>query len=97
MNNGKNNFPGRGFSTPPPSWRSRPFRSPKTAPFLDRKRSSPNSANKSDLFHVIHKIPAGDSPYVKAKQVQVREALNLGFVFFFFLLVLELKIDGSVL
>lgn len=26
---------------------------------------------KKDLFHVIHKVPAGDSPYVKAKQLQV--------------------------
>lgn len=68
---GKNNFPCKGFSTPPPSSKSRPFRSPKTAPLSDRKRSSPNSANKSDLFHVIHKVPAGDSPYVKAKQVQL--------------------------
>lgn len=79
---GKNNFPCKGFSTPPPSSKSRPFRSPKTAPLSDRKRSSPNSANKSDLFHVIHKVPAGDSPYVKAKQVQVCEILNLGFEFF---------------
>lgn len=30
-----------------------------------------NNVNKGDLFHVIHKVPAGDSPYVKAKQVQV--------------------------
>uniref|UniRef100_A0A9I9ELL5 Protein POLLENLESS 3-LIKE 1-like n=1 Tax=Cucumis melo TaxID=3656 RepID=A0A9I9ELL5_CUCME len=69
-NNGKNNFPCKGFLTPPPSWKSRPFRSPRMAPFSERKRSSPNFANKSDIFHVIHKVPAGDSPYVKAKQVQ---------------------------
>ncbi|XP_004135730.1 uncharacterized protein LOC101215262 [Cucumis sativus] len=72
-NNSKNNFPCKGFLTPPPSWKSGPFRSPKTAPFSERKRSSPNFANKSDLFHVIHKVPAGDSPYVKAKQVQLIE------------------------
>lgn len=24
-----------------------------------------------DLFHVMHKVPVGDSPYVRAKQVQV--------------------------
>ncbi|XP_022139858.1 uncharacterized protein LOC111010669 isoform X2 [Momordica charantia] len=70
-NNGKNNFPGRGFSTPPPSWKSRPFRPSKTTPFSERKRSAPNSVNKSNLFHVVHKVPAGDSPYVKAKQVQL--------------------------
>ncbi|KAL0534797.1 hypothetical protein IC582_029091 [Cucumis melo] len=70
-NSGKNKFPCKGFSTPPPSWKSKPFRLPKTAPFSESKRSSPNFANKSDLFHVIHKVPAGDSPYVKAKQVQL--------------------------
>ncbi|XP_023542327.1 uncharacterized protein LOC111802260 [Cucurbita pepo subsp. pepo] len=71
MNSGKNNLPGRGFSTPSPSWKSRPFRSPQTAAFSERKRSTPNSVNKPDLFHVIHKVPSGDSPYVKAKQVQL--------------------------
>lgn len=24
-----------------------------------------------ELFHVIHKVPAGDSPYVRAKRAQV--------------------------
>ncbi|XP_020230798.1 protein POLLENLESS 3 isoform X2 [Cajanus cajan] len=65
--------PARCFTTPPPqppsSWKSRLSRSP-TVPFSERKKS-PNSANKNDLFHIIHKVPAGDSPYVKAKQVQL--------------------------
>ncbi|RDX97325.1 Protein POLLENLESS 3, partial [Mucuna pruriens] len=65
--------PARCFMTPPPqppsSWKSRLSRSP-TVPFSERKKS-PNSMNKSDLFHIIHKVPAGDSPYVKAKQVQL--------------------------
>jgi len=26
---------------------------------------------KKDLFHVVHKVPAGDSPYVRAKHLQV--------------------------
>lgn len=26
---------------------------------------------RSDSFHVIHKVPAGDTPYVRAKHVQV--------------------------
>jgi hypothetical protein len=26
---------------------------------------------RSDSFHVIHKVPVGDSPYVRAKHVQV--------------------------
>ncbi|KAJ7969134.1 Protein SULFUR DEFICIENCY-INDUCED 1 [Quillaja saponaria] len=62
------NFPARGFSTPPPSWKSRPSQSPRM-PMSERKRLSPVS--KGDLFHVIHKVPTGDSPYVKAKQVQL--------------------------
>jgi len=59
------------YMTPPPSsWKSRPIRSP-TVPFSERKKSPAASMNKDDLFHVIHKVPSGDSPYVKAKQVQV--------------------------
>jgi len=27
--------------------------------------------DKKDLFHVVHKVPAGDSPYVIAKHLQV--------------------------
>jgi hypothetical protein len=59
--------------TPPSSWKnsSKPLRSP-TVPFSERKKS-PASVNKDDLFHVIHKVPSGDSPYVKAKQVQVNK------------------------
>ncbi|KAF3450487.1 hypothetical protein FNV43_RR06570 [Rhamnella rubrinervis] len=37
----------------------------------ERKIRSP--AANCDLFHVIHKVPAGDSPYVRAKQVQLIE------------------------
>ena len=33
---------------------------------------------KEDLYHVIHKVPYGDSPYVKAKHAQVY-MLNLHF------------------
>ncbi|XP_057434147.1 protein POLLENLESS 3 [Lotus japonicus] len=66
------NSPARCFMTPPPprlsSWRSTPSRSPIMMPLSERKRSSPN---KDDPYHVIHKVPAGDSPYVKAKQVQL--------------------------
>ncbi|KAK7331289.1 hypothetical protein VNO77_25510 [Canavalia gladiata] len=62
--------PARCYMTPPPSsWNSRPSRSPTM--LLSERKKSPNSVNKGDLFHVIHKVPAGDSPYVKAKQVQL--------------------------
>ncbi|KAK8468814.1 hypothetical protein PHAVU_006G127000 [Phaseolus vulgaris] len=63
--------PARCFVTPPPPspWKTISSRSP-SVPFSERKKS-PNSANKSDIFHIIHKVPSGDSPYVKAKQVQL--------------------------
>ncbi|XLS89293.1 hypothetical protein HN51_065301 [Arachis hypogaea] len=78
--------PARCFVTPPqpqPSWTTRhssssSSRSPNMAlSESESKTSSPSVAassypqNKDDLFHVIHKVPAGDSPYVKAKQVQL--------------------------
>ncbi|KAK7834749.1 protein pollenless 3 [Quercus suber] len=37
--------------------------------YVREEESSP--ANESDPFHVIHKVPAGDSPYVRAKHVQL--------------------------
>ncbi|MED6153523.1 hypothetical protein PIB30_102810, partial [Stylosanthes scabra] len=42
----------------------------KASPSPSVASSSSFPQNKDDLFHVIHKVPAGDSPYVKAKQVQ---------------------------
>ncbi|CAH9053596.1 unnamed protein product [Cuscuta epithymum] len=58
----------KGFYTPPPKRVSAPFPSPAS----QRRPSCPHSAGK-DLFHVIHKVPAGDSPYVRAKHVQLIE------------------------
>ncbi|KAF7803917.1 stress up-regulated Nod 19 protein [Senna tora] len=58
--------PARCFLTPPPMWKSRP-----STPISETKRSSPATASKADLFHVLHKVPSGDSPYVKAKHVQL--------------------------
>ncbi|KAJ0043969.1 hypothetical protein Pint_17775 [Pistacia integerrima] len=57
------------FSTPPPTWRKQ---RPPPSPISERKRMSPMKA-KGDLFHVIHKVPAGDSPYGKAKHIQLVE------------------------
>jgi hypothetical protein len=37
--------------------------------FLKRKGAC--GGEKKDLFHVVHKVPAGDSPYVRAKHLQV--------------------------
>lgn len=36
------------------------------------KMSSPKG-KKDDLYHVIHKVPSGDSPYVRAKHAQLVE------------------------
>lgn len=54
----------RGFLTPPPKWRS-------PASEKNQRRLTHAQSAKPDLFHVIHKVPAGDSPYVRAKHVQV--------------------------
>ncbi|KAK9267587.1 hypothetical protein L1049_010015 [Liquidambar formosana] len=67
------NFPARGFSTPPATWKSKKpssYSPMMMMPLSEQKqRSSPSS--KADLFHVIHKVPTGDSPYVRAKHVQL--------------------------
>ncbi|CAN4100925.1 unnamed protein product [Withania somnifera] len=56
--------PAWSFLTPPPKWRS---------PASDKKQRGTTHAQsaKADFFHVIHKVPAGDSPYVRAKHVQL--------------------------
>ncbi|GMI92001.1 hypothetical protein HRI_002869400 [Hibiscus trionum] len=61
------NLPARGCLTPqPPAWKK--TQSATVLPLSDRKRISP--ANNGD-FHVIHKVPASDSPYGRAKHVQL--------------------------
>ncbi|KAI4354418.1 hypothetical protein L6164_003280 [Bauhinia variegata] len=35
------------------------------------KRKSSKFGKKEDLFHVLHKVPYGDTPYVKAKHAQL--------------------------
>jgi len=40
-------------------------------PMSERKERVSHPNCKRDLFHVVHKVPAGDSPYVRAKHVQV--------------------------
>lgn len=34
-------------------------------------------AGRVDPFHVVHKVPVGDSPYVKAKHVQVQSKSSI--------------------
>ncbi|XP_047949584.1 protein POLLENLESS 3-like [Salvia hispanica] len=60
--NNADSFHPRGFLTPPPTWKNSRL-------WPEMTRSEPQQ--KRDLFHVIHKIPAGDSPYVRAKHVQL--------------------------
>ncbi|KAK9714452.1 hypothetical protein RND81_06G095300 [Saponaria officinalis] len=71
--NSEVNFPRNGFYTPPPisksinSLASKSWMSEKK---LSSRRSSPSNR---DFFNVFHKVPHGDSPYVKAKHVQMVE------------------------
>jgi len=78
MWNNDKNFPARGFLTPPPTRKPSPM-----MPMSERKGSSP--ANNDDFFHVLHKVPAGDSPYVRAKHIQVRDSWVLSGFFSFYL------------
>ncbi|KAG6419394.1 hypothetical protein SASPL_121614 [Salvia splendens] len=54
----------RGFLTPPPTCKTE-----RGSPVMPRSEMKPQ--HKGDLFHVVHKIPSGDSPYVRAKHVQL--------------------------
>lgn len=77
----KDMSPARGFLTPPPKWGS---------PVLEKNQRWPSYAQsaKADLFHVIHKVPAGDSPYVRAKHVQVSAFFFFFFPFFYWFLMM---------
>ncbi|KAL8139787.1 hypothetical protein V2J09_005808 [Rumex salicifolius] len=65
----------RGSFTPPPSFNSRPSYAPKSCKSENRKNyySLASPSPISDQSHVRHKVPAGDSPYVRAKRVQLIE------------------------
>uniref|UniRef100_A0A452ZHE8 Protein SULFUR DEFICIENCY-INDUCED 1 n=1 Tax=Aegilops tauschii subsp. strangulata TaxID=200361 RepID=A0A452ZHE8_AEGTS len=43
------------------------------APAKRRSSGGGGGGEKKDLFHVVHKVPAGDSPYVRAKHLQLVE------------------------
>lgn len=52
-------------------WNAPPgFRPSKSAPCSPAKPIGV-PRTRSDSFHVTHKVPAGDTPYVRAKNVQV--------------------------
>lgn len=53
-------------------WNAPPgFRPTKSAPSSPAKPLSV-SRTRSESFHITHKVPVGDTPYVRAKNVQVR-------------------------
>ncbi|KAG8385200.1 hypothetical protein BUALT_Bualt03G0017100 [Buddleja alternifolia] len=58
--------PRRGFLTPPPTWRTN-----RCSPVMPGSEKKPRKSPQQQLFHVIHKVPSGDSPYVRAKHVQL--------------------------
>ncbi|KVI04239.1 Tetratricopeptide-like helical [Cynara cardunculus var. scolymus] len=53
------------YSSPPYPVRQRPL------PSSEKKWTPPPPNNSNNLFHIIHKVPSGDSPYVRAKHVQL--------------------------
>lgn len=57
----------RGFSTPPATWKNNSMRNVHT--LLPTSESKLPSFDRS--FNVIHRLPAVDSPYARAKRVQV--------------------------
>ncbi|KAL8228503.1 hypothetical protein R6Q57_016087 [Mikania cordata] len=69
------------FSTPQPernrSCSSNAYSSPayanrqRPAPFSEKKWTSTQSKTSNHPFHIVHKVPTGDSPYVRAKHVQL--------------------------
>ncbi|CAM8989486.1 unnamed protein product [Rhodiola kirilowii] len=56
-----------GFYTPPPTKNYRPPSSSSPLPPAEPKLRT----CQTDNFHIRHKLPAGDSPYVRAKHVQL--------------------------
>ncbi|KAJ6301355.1 hypothetical protein OIU77_015628 [Salix suchowensis] len=70
-NNNDKNSPARGFWTPPASWSSQHSPAVAKMPMSERKERVSSPSCKRDIFHVIHKVPSGDSPYVRAKHVQL--------------------------
>lgn len=60
--------PGGGYWTPPATWNMKK-RVYTEMPMSERKRTCSNE--KQEPFHMVHKVPSGDSPYGRAKHAQV--------------------------
>ena len=50
----------------------RPTKSAPCSPIKPAAAAASMLRTHSDSFHVAHKVPVGDTPYVRAKRVQVR-------------------------
>lgn len=60
--------PGGGYWTPPAASNMKK-RVYTATPMSERKKTCSNE--KQEPFHMIHKVPSGDSPYGRAKHAQV--------------------------
>ncbi|RIA04040.1 hypothetical protein BRARA_K01812 [Brassica rapa] len=56
------------YWTPPPARRTE---NAAAMPMPMSERRRPPSSEKRDPFHIVHKVPSGDSPYVRAKHAQL--------------------------
>ncbi|KAH9288299.1 hypothetical protein KI387_032416, partial [Taxus chinensis] len=62
--------PNNGSSNPSTPYGKRLCKSAPCSPAQALVKNASNGPSRADSFHVVHKVPAGDSPYVKAKHVQ---------------------------
>ncbi|KAL9232887.1 hypothetical protein vseg_007949 [Gypsophila vaccaria] len=72
-NQNSENMPRNGFYTPPPPTSKSKTSLASQSSWMSEKKQRWSPSNHDDSFHVIHKVPHGDSPYVKAKHVQIVE------------------------
>lgn len=61
------------FAGPASGYMGNNMRMSKSAPCSPIKPIANGPAARVDPFHVVHKVPVGDTPYVKAKHVQVHK------------------------
>ncbi|XP_047312986.1 protein SULFUR DEFICIENCY-INDUCED 1-like [Impatiens glandulifera] len=62
-----------------------------------KKMDSPTKGNHECVFHIIHKVPSGDGPYVKAKHAQlVEKDLEGAIVWFWKAINLGDRVDSAL-
>ncbi|EOA14721.1 hypothetical protein CARUB_v10028008mg [Capsella rubella] len=85
----------RGLWTPPPSWDTT-RRVYAAMPMSERKKRT-SSIKNQELFHMIHKVPFGDSPYVRAKHAQlVSKDLDLAISLFWAAINAGDRVDSAL-